>query len=230
MAKDNQNRWKRPLSRVGLVTTLVAATSCSSPSGPTPGSGTGDNSSGVNCAVFSDSASSAYTLTFATGQRVYVSRTFEHYLAANGGVGVYAIDFDVPMRTPVHAARGGMVVAVEQRFSDDDHANFHENWVMVRHADGTVGRYIHLARNGALVAVGDEVRQGQRLGLSGNSGASNGPHLHFDVQTCGPNLPPGYNTMPCGMTVPVSFRNTAPHSCGLTPRQSYTAAAFTPDP
>lgn len=140
-----------------------------------------------------------------------------------------ATDFNVSMRTPVHAARSGVVVAVEQRFSDDDHADFHENWVMVRHADGSVARYIHLAQGSALVAVGDLVLQGQLVGLSGNSGASTAPHLHFDVQTCGPNLPPGYNNPPCGMTVPVSFRNTEPHSCGLTPRQSYTATAFTPD-
>lgn len=97
---------------------------------------------------------------------------------------------------------------------------------MIRHADATVARYIHLTTNGALVVVGDTVLQGQRVGLSGNSGASTGPHLLFDVQTCGPNRPPGYNTLPCGMTVPLSFRNTEPHSYGLEPRQSYTALPF----
>jgi len=122
-----------------------------------------------------------------------------------------------------------VVVAVEERFSNDDHADFHENWVMIRHADDTIARYIHLTTGGALVDVDDVVRQGQAIGLSGNSGASLGPHLHFDVQTCGPNLPPGYNRLPCGMTVPVSFRNTEPHSCGLTPRQTYSALPFDPD-
>ena len=121
------------------------------------------------------------------------------------------------------------MVAVEERFSDDDHADFHENWVMVRHADETVARYIHLTTNGAVVDVGDVVVQGQLVGLSGNSGASSGPHLHFDVQTCGPNLPPGYNRLPCGMTVPLSFRNTIPHSCGLEAGRSYTAEGFVAD-
>ena len=171
-----------------------------------------------------------YVLPYAVGQQFRVNRTFEHYdVALNDGVGLYAIDFALPLRTPVHAARAGVVVAVEERFSDDDRAEYHENWVMIRHADGTVARYIHLTIDGALVQVGDRVLQGEQIGLSGNSGPSSDPHLHFDVQTCGPNLPPAYNSPPCGMTVPVSFRNTAVHSCGLQSRSSYTAQPFTVD-
>jgi murein DD-endopeptidase MepM/ murein hydrolase activator NlpD len=163
-----------------------------------------------------------------------VSRTFAHYFAPDGsiqagGVQLYAVDVPMPIGTPVHAIRAGVVVAVEERFSDDDHGRAQENWVMVRHADGTVARYIHLTRGGALVELGEAVAQGQRVGLSGNSGESGGPHLHFDVQSCGPNLPPGYNNLPCGRTVPLSFRNTLPQSCGLVPGTAYRAEAFTPD-
>jgi murein DD-endopeptidase MepM/ murein hydrolase activator NlpD len=135
----------------------------------------------------------------------------------------------MPIGTPIHAMRAGMVVAVEEGYADGDRAVYHENWVMVRHADDTVGRYIHLTPNGALVEMGDEVTQGQVIGLSGDSGASSGPHLHVDVQTCGPNLPPGYNTLPCGMTLPLSFRNTLPEPCGLVPGRVYRAAAFAAD-
>ncbi|MEO5721363.1 MAG: hypothetical protein ABIR71_07835, partial [Chthoniobacterales bacterium] len=59
----------------------------------------------------------------------------------------------------------------------------------------------------------------------GNSGQSGGPHLHFDVQKCGPNLPPNYNQAPCGQTLPVTFRDTGAHPCGLTPNESYRALA-----
>jgi murein DD-endopeptidase MepM/ murein hydrolase activator NlpD len=100
---------------------------------------------------------------------------------------------------------------------------------MVRHTDRAVARYIHLTLNGALVEVGEAVTQGQRVGLSGNSGESTAPHLHFDVQTCGPNLPPGVNNLPCGQTVPLSFRNTVPQSCGLMANTAYTAEPFTAD-
>lgn len=83
--------------------------------------------------------------------------------------------------------------------------------------------------NGVPVNVGDRVQQGDLVGLSGDSGASTAPHLHFDVQSCGPNLPPDYNPIPCGMTVPLTFRNTQPHACGLEARGSYQALAFQAD-
>jgi len=137
-----------------------------------------------------------------------------------------------PARGRYHRVRSVAVhhaPATEERFTDLDRADFHENWVMIRHTDGTIGRYIHLTQNGALVELGDTILQGQKIGLSGNSGPSTGPHLHFDVQTCGPNLPPGYNRLPCGRTVPVSFRNTEGHSCGVVPGRPYLAQGFTPD-
>jgi murein DD-endopeptidase MepM/ murein hydrolase activator NlpD len=227
-------RRARHIAAVKCLAVLAAgaAVSCggqSTPTGPSPGPPGAGIPAVVDCSVFTDSAGSAYVLPWAPGGRFQVSRTFEHYTTANGGVGLYAIDVPMPVGTPIRAARSGRVVAVEERFTDQDRADFHENWVMIRHADDTVARYIHLTANGALVEVGDAVVQGDVIGLSGNSGASTGPHLHFDVQTCGPNLPPGYNRLPCGATVPVSFRNTEPHTCGLEPRRVYTAFPFTPD-
>ena len=56
-----------------------------------------------------------------------------------------------------------------------------ENVIVIKHSDETFGRYYHLTKGGALVSVGDKVSQGDKIGLSGNSGASAGPHLHFDV-------------------------------------------------
>jgi murein DD-endopeptidase MepM/ murein hydrolase activator NlpD len=184
----------------------------------------------VDCSVFPLNPTSSYVLPYAVGREFRVSRTFDHYTTRNGGVGLYAIDIVMPIGTPLHAARTGRVVAVEERFADGDRADFHENWVMVQHTDGTVGRYIHITRDGALVEVGQEVAQGQLIALSGDSGPSGGPHLHFDVQRCGPNLPPGYNRLPCGQTIPVSFRNTQTHSCGLVPGRHYRAEPFVPDP
>ena len=73
-------------------------------------------------------------------------------------------------------------------------------------------------------------RPGQLIARSGNTGQTAEPHLHFDVQRCGPNLPPGYNQLPCGWTVPVTFRNTAPERCGLTPGRFYRALPFKPEP
>ena len=211
--------WRRGVGVLSVVTMCA----CSSPTGP------GALDPEVNCSVFPAPHTSMYVLPYAVGQRFTVSNTFGHYLASNGGVGLYAIDVPMPIGTPVRAMRSGTVVAVEERFSDDDKVEYHQNWVMIRHADETVARYLHLTRDGALVDVGAKVVQGQLIGLSGNSGPSNGPHLHFDVQTCGPNLPPGYNRLPCGMTIPLSFRNADPHVCGLEKGRSYTALPFEAD-
>ncbi len=173
--------------------------------------------------VFPASESSEYILPFELGTARLVWRTTSHFNPGNRGVGLYAIDFEMPIGTPLLAARSGKVVAVQDSFKDGNDKDLEENFVMVQHTDGTVARYIHLKLGGVLVALGDEVKQGQRIASSGNTGQTGGPHLHFDVQTCGPNLPPRYNALPCGMTVPLTFRNAGVNVCGLVPGRRYGA-------
>ena len=93
----------------------------------------------------------------------------------------YAFDFVMPIGTAVTAARAGRVVAVEARYADGTRKPGEENYVFVAHGDGTFSRYYHLTQNGVRVHVGDQVAPHDTLGRSGNSGASAGPHLHFDV-------------------------------------------------
>jgi murein DD-endopeptidase MepM/ murein hydrolase activator NlpD len=181
----------------------------------------------VSRAAFAASEQSAYVLPYLPGAPRLAWRTTSHFNPGNKGVGLYAIDFEMPIGTPVIAVRAGTVVAARDTFPDGNDKDLEENFVMVRHADSTVARYIHLTQRGALVRVGDVVREGQRIALSGNTGQTGGPHLHFDVQRCGPNLPPGYNTLPCGMTVPLTFRNAGPNVCGLVPGRRYRATAVT---
>ena len=98
----------------------------------------------------------------------------------------YAIDFACDEGTPVVAARGGVVMQVESDFEkaglDREKYGGRANFVRVLHDDGTMGLYAHLKPEGVLVRVGQRVRQGQRIGLSGNTGFTTGPHLHFAVQ------------------------------------------------
>jgi murein DD-endopeptidase MepM/ murein hydrolase activator NlpD len=93
----------------------------------------------------------------------------------------FAYDFQMPIGTPVHAARSGKVVHIEQRYRDGTRKPGEENVVVVQHDDGTFARYYHLTQNGVKVALGDNVKQNQAIASSGDSGASAGPHLHFDV-------------------------------------------------
>ena len=91
------------------------------------------------------------------------------------------MDIAMPEGTPIIAARGGMVVKVENGQSGRG-SNPAGNFVRILHPDGTMGVYLHLMRDSVVVKEGQRVRQGQMLAKSGNTGNSTGPHLHFVVQ------------------------------------------------
>ena len=93
-----------------------------------------------------------------------------------------ALDFDMPEGTEIHAARGGRVIAVVQHFYEScllEECKKKANYVLISHADGTIADYSHIQYNGAKVAVGDSVNKGQLIAISGNTGYTRGPHLHF---------------------------------------------------
>lgn len=102
---------------------------------------------------------------------------FSHF----GAKGRYAMDIAMPEGTPIIAARGGVVVKVENRQSGRGN-NPSGNFVRILHADGTMGVYLHLMRGSVVVSEGQRVGQGEMVGKSGNTGNSSGPHLHFVVQ------------------------------------------------
>ncbi|QSX78433.1 peptidoglycan DD-metalloendopeptidase family protein [Agrilutibacter solisilvae] len=98
----------------------------------------------------------------------------------------YAVDFAAQVGTPVTAAREGVVMQVESDFEkaslNREKYGGRANFIRILHDDGTMALYAHLRSEGALVRVGQRVRQGQQIGLSGNTGFTTGPHLHFAVQ------------------------------------------------
>lgn len=95
----------------------------------------------------------------------------------------HAVDFAADPGTTVLAAREGVVMQVEMDGGDESAGARHgrANLVRVLHADGSMAVYAHLAAQ-ALVEPGQRVRRGQPIGVSGDSGFSTGPHLHFAVQ------------------------------------------------
>ena len=101
------------------------------------------------------------------------------------GQNQYAVDFNLPEGTPVYAARDGLVVDTKADSNVNGTApeyNQYNNYIWIYHSDGTFGNYVHLKQNGVVVSVGDQVKAGQLIGYSGNTGLSSGPHLHFDVR------------------------------------------------
>lgn len=99
----------------------------------------------------------------------------------------YAVDFAAAEGTPVVAARDGVVLQAEAGFADaspgEDEALrlARANFIRILHDDGSMALYAHLRPGGVLVRVGQRVRRGQQIGLSGNTGLSTAPHLHFVV-------------------------------------------------
>lgn len=98
----------------------------------------------------------------------------------------YAVDFALPVGTPILAARAGTVMQVESDFEkaslNREKSGGRANFIRILHDDGSMAVYAHLQWDGVQVRVGQRVQQGQRIGLSGNTGFSTGPHLHFVVQ------------------------------------------------
>lgn len=100
------------------------------------------------------------------------------------GLEEFAIDFDMAEGTAVHAARPGIVARIEERHDRGcwfDGCGEYANYIVILHSDGTTGEYYHLKQDGALVEVGQRVERGQKIGLSGNTGHTALPHLHFAV-------------------------------------------------
>lgn len=83
------------------------------------------------------------------------------------------VDLAVPVGTDIHAAADGVIIQ----------SGWYGGYgicVDIDHGNGVVTRYAHMSRNDAY--VGEYVKQGDIIGLSGNTGNSTGPHVHFEIR------------------------------------------------
>jgi len=112
------------------------------------------------------------------------------FLIVQGYFGVFshqeraALDFKMKRGTKICAARDGVVVRIKE---DSDQGGWNKKYrkdgnnIVIQHPDGSRAGYWHLQKDGALVNVGDTVKQGQVIALSGRTGYASMPHLHFLV-------------------------------------------------
>lgn len=131
--------------------------------------------------IITEDTSFVYKLPFEKDKKhLLVQGYFSHFSHKERA----ALDFKMKRGTSVCAARDGVVVRVKE---DGDKGGWNKkyrpygNVIVIQHTDGSRAGYWHLQYNGALVNVGDTVKQGQVIGLSGKTGYTLFPHLHFIV-------------------------------------------------
>ena len=195
------------------------------------GDGGGGNRTDPTCkeaaaGTYPVQSTSQYVLPYSIGETYVVGQGNCTLGSHTESVGQqFAYDLIMPIGTSLIASRGGVVVGVEESFSDGTGVPGEENYVSIQHDDGTIGRYIHVTTLGALVELQDIVLQGDVIALSGHSGNSTAPHLHFDVVT-DPNGSLCFPQQRDCFSVPINFRNTSAHVNGLIEGRSYTAEQF----
>jgi murein DD-endopeptidase MepM/ murein hydrolase activator NlpD len=135
--------------------------------------------------ILKDDTSYVYALPFEPGKKHCVLQgyfgPFSHKERA-------ALDFKMKKGTKICAARDGVVTRVVEENTRGGWSRKNRpfaNLIIIQHDDGSRSGYWHLQHNGALVNVGDTVKKGQVIGLSGKTGYSATPHLHFMVWASG---------------------------------------------
>ncbi len=140
----------------------------------------------VSCShTHTKSLKNAIDFRLKTGSEVLASSETPHLSsivhASSVGATIVAADLLEPSLT----VDDGVVVATASHFSVGglrQRLRPRANYIAIHHPSiGLYSRYYHLSKDRVLVNVGDNVDKAQVIGLSGNTGYSSGPHLHFDV-------------------------------------------------
>lgn len=131
--------------------------------------------------IIKDDTSYVYTLPFEPGKKY---RLVQGYFGPFSHKERAALDFKMKRGTKISAAREGVVTRVKE---DGKKGGWNRKYrsegnnIIIQHTDGSRAGYWHLQHNGALVNVGDTIKKGQVIGLSGKTGYAAMPHLHFMV-------------------------------------------------
>lgn len=105
----------------------------------------------------------------------------------------YGVDFAMPTGTPILSTGDGVVTRIRNH-------PFAGKYIEIQHGSQYTTRYLHLSR--ILVRQGQTVERGQRIALSGNTGRSTGPHLHFELHVRGRPVNPLTADIPMASAVP----------------------------
>lgn len=131
----------------------------------------------TDCAVFKQESLLAFPLG---KQEYYISSEF----GKRGSGFHHGIDLACKEGSNIYAADSGVVVYA----ASEKDGSAYGNRILIRHKNGIETLYAHLSE--FAVKKGDKVSQGEFIGLSGNTGNSTGPHLHFEYRVNGKAVNP----------------------------------------
>ncbi len=125
------------------------------------------------------------SLPFCKGRNYKIIQGYNGQYTHHTDYSRYAIDFGLQSNDTICAADDGSVVGVIKDYNiggNDKRLEEFANYITLYHPhSGLYTQYAHLKYNGSLVKVGDVVKQGQAIGISGMTGYTSVPHLHFNV-------------------------------------------------
>jgi len=130
----------------------------------------------------------ALSLPFPIGRQYKIIQGYNGRFTHNTIFNKFAIDFNLNIGDTIYSADDGYVVGViedyksygtSKKWRENDKSNF----ITVYHPhSGLFTQYVHLDHKGALMKMGDFVKRGQPIGISGMTGFTTTPHLHFNVK------------------------------------------------
>lgn len=123
-----------------------------------------------------------YWLPYMPGKKFFLAQAANSHMSHKDEL---SLDFKMKKGSQICAAREGVVIEVKKDSDKGglkDEYLFQGNHIIISHNDGSIAQYWHLDKEGAFVNIGDTVQKGQLIGLSGNTGYTAFPHLHFQVK------------------------------------------------
>ncbi len=141
-----------------------------------------------------------------------ISQGFKGKFSHHRQPSLYAVDIGMPVSTKIVAVKKGVVISTKDDYAVAGVSSpfFFDkaNYVDIMHDDGSYAIYAHLLLGSVKVKKGQAVDAGQVIGLSGNTGYSTGPHLHFAIR---------HNAR--GRTKSIPFKFTQPNKKAVTPKR-----------
>lgn len=139
-----------------------------------------------------------YILPYPKGKRYNILQGFYGKFSHDLDHSRHAIDFELQIGDTITAARSGVVIFTKRDSKEHgkDRSFMNKaNKIIIMHSDGTFGHYVHLDFNQVFVEEGMGIEAGQPIGLSGMTGFTTKPHLHFVVMR------------ERGQSIPIKFEN-----------------------